>query len=173
MPQDWIKTVNQSQIKKKIRGLILKYSDKSTLSVKKLNPSFINEKARNIIPKLRKNLLNTTEVDEWEKKLNHIAPKNIKGNAILATFRLKPTIHNNDVVIQVPTFEPRITAKADVSERIPVHTNASTNTETTFELSNIVVINIPLQKDFGTEDVNLLSRFLNHPLVTEEIACSK
>jgi hypothetical protein len=76
-------------------------------------------------------------------------------------------------VIQVPTFDQRITANADVSERIQVHTNANTSTETTLELSNIVVINIPLPKDFGTEDVNFLNKFLNQPLVTEETACSK
>ena len=114
-----------------------------------------------------------TDTDEREKKLSHTAPKNIKGNAILTTFKLKPTIHNKDVVIPVPTLDQRITAKADVRERTHVQTKANTSTETTFELSNIVVINIQLQKDFGTDDVNLLSRFLNQPLVTEETACSK
>lgn len=60
-----------------------------------------------------------------------------------------------------------------MSERIHVHTKAKTRTETTFELSNIVVINIPLQKDLRTEDVNFFNRFLNQPFVTEETACSK
>lgn len=171
--QDWINIVNQSQIRKKIHGLIFKYSDKSILSVKNPNHSFIKEKARNIIPKLRKNLLNITELDEREKKLNQIAHKNIRGNAILATSKLKPTAHSNDAVIPVPTFDQRITAKADVKERIQVQTNANTRTETTLELSSIVVINIQLQKDFGTDDVNLFSKFLNHQFVTEETACSK
>ena len=111
--QDWINIVNQSQIRKKIHGLIFKYSDKSILSVKNPNHSFIKEKARNIIQKLRKNLLNITELDEREKKLNQIAHKNIRGNAILATSKLKPTAHSNDAVIPVPTFDQRITAKAD------------------------------------------------------------
>ena len=170
---DWIKVVNQSPIKKKIHGLICKYSEKSTLSVKNHNHSFIKEKARNIIQKLRKNLLNVTELEEWEKKLNHIAQININGNAILATSKLKPTAHNKEAVIQVPTFDQRITAKADVRDKIHVQTNASTSTETTFELSNIVVIRIQLQNDFGTDDVNLFNRFLNHPFVMEEIPCSK
>ena len=170
---DCINVVNQSPIRKKIHGLIFKYSDKSTISVKNPNHSFIKEKPRNIIPKLRKNLLNVTDTDEREKKLNHTAPKNINGKAILATFKLKPTIPNKEAVIPVPTLDQRITAKAAVSERTHVHTNANTSTETTFELSNIVVINIQLQKDFGTDAVNLFNRFLNHPLVTEETACSK
>ena len=91
----------------------------------------------------------------------------------MATFKLRPTIHNNEAVIHVPTFDQRITAKADVRDKIHVQTNANTRTETTFELSKIVVIKIQLQKDFGTEDVNLFSKFLNHPFVIEEIACSK
>ena len=171
--QDWIRSVNHNHIKKKIHGLNLKYSVKSMLSVKNHNHSFIKEKAKNIIPKLRKNLLNITEVDEREKKLNQIAQKNINGKAILATFRLKPTTHNNDAVIPVPTFDQRITAKAAVRERTHVHTNANTRTETTLELSSIVVINIQLQKDFGTDDVNLFNKFLNHQWVTEDTACSK
>ena len=114
-----------------------------------------------------------TEVDEREKKLNHIAQKNINGKAILATFRLKPTTHNNDAVIHVPTLDHKITANAAVRDRTHVQTNARTRTDTTFELSRIVVINIQLQKDFGTDDVNLFNKFLNHPWVTEETACSK
>jgi len=92
-----------------------------------------------------------------------MAHKNINGNAILATLKLKPTTHNNDAVIQVPTLDPKITANAAVRERTHVHTNAKTRTDTTFELSRIVVINIQLQKDFGTDDVNLFNKFLNHP----------
>lgn len=165
--------VNHNPIKKKIHGLACKYSEKATLSVKNHNHSFIKEKARNITQKLRKNLANISEVREREKKLNHIAQKNIKGNATLATFKLNHTIHNNDAVIHVPTLAHNITANADESDKIHVHTNANTSTDTTFELSNIVVINIPLQKDLNTEDVNFLSRFLNHPFVMEEMACSK
>ena len=137
------------------------------------NHSFIKEKARNIIQKLRKNLLITTSFGQRERKLSHKAHKKIKGKAILATSKLKPTAHNNEVVIHVPTFDPRITANAEVNERIHVQTKANTSTETTFELSNIVVISIQLQKDLGTDDVNIFNRFLNHPLVTEETACSK
>ena len=76
-------------------------------------------------------------------------------------------------MIHVPTLAHSITAKADVRDRIHVQTKANTSTETTFELSNIVVINIQLQKDLGTDDVNLFKRFLNHQLVTEDTACSK
>ena len=171
--QDWINAVNQSHMRKKIHGLIFKYSDKSTLSVKKPSHSFMKEKAKNTIQKLRKNLLNVTELEEREKKLNHIAQINIKGNAIFATSKLKPTAHSRDAVIHVPTLDPSITAKADVRERIHVHTNANTSTETTFELSNIVVINTQLQNDFGTDDVNFFNKFLNDQLVTDETVCSK
>ena len=171
--QDWIKIVNQSAIKKKIHGLIFKYSDISMISVKNANHSFMNEKARNIIPKLRKNLLNVTELEEREKKLNPIAQININGNAIFATSKLKPTAHSKDAVIPVPTLDHKITANADVRERIHVHTKASTSTETTFELSNIVVINTQLQNDLGTDDVNFFNKFLNHQLVTADTACSR
>ena len=170
---DWINTVSQSPIKKKIQGLKCKNSEKSTLSVKNPSHSFIKEKARNIIQKLKKNLLNITELCEREKKLNHTAPKNINGNAIFATFKLNHTIHNKDVVIHVPTLDQRITANAELSESTHVHTNANTKTETTLELSNIVVINIPLQKDFRTDDVNLFSKFLNPHFVIDDTACSR
>jgi hypothetical protein len=73
----------------------------------------------------------------------------------------------------VHTLDPRITANADVKDNIPVQTKASTNTETTFELSKIAVIKIQLQNDFKTDDVNFLSKFLNHQFVTEDTACSK
>lgn len=133
----------------------------------------MKEKARNINQKLRKNLLNTTGLGEREKKLNQIAHRNIKGKAILATSRLKPTAHNKDAVIPVPTFDPSMTANAAVRDNIHVHTKARTRTETTFELSNIVVIKIQLQKDFGTDDVNFFNKFLKPQFVTEATACSK
>lgn len=173
MLHDWITDVNHNHIKKKIRGLVFRYSEKSTLSVKNHNHSFMKEKARNIIQKLRKNFPKITELCEREKKLNHIAQINIKGNAIFATSKLKPIAHSKDAVIQVPTLDQRITANAEDNDRTQVPTNASTSTETTLELSNIVVINIPLKKDLGTDDVNFFNKFLNHPLVTEETACSK
>jgi hypothetical protein len=149
------------------------YSEKSTISVKNANQSFINEKAKNIIPKLNINLLIVTTLLQREKKLIHIAQRNTKGNANINTFRLNHTIHNTQLVNIVPILDQRITAKADVSERIHVHTNASTSTETTFELCNIVVISTQLQKDLITDEVNLFNKFLNHQLVTEETVCSK
>lgn len=170
---DWTNIVSHNHIKKKIQGLILAYSHKSTISVINHNHSFIKENARNIIPKLRKNLLIDTTFGQRERKFIHIAQANINGNAILATSKLKPTIHKSEAVIQVPTLDQRITANADVKDNIHVQTNANTKTETTFELSKIVVIKIPLQKDFNLDDVNFFSKFLNHQFVTEETACSK
>ena len=76
-------------------------------------------------------------------------------------------------MIQVPTLDPKITANADVRDSIHVQTNANTRTETTFELSNIVVIKIQLQKDFNLDEVNFFNKFLNHQFVNEETACSK
>ena len=114
-----------------------------------------------------------TTLFQREKKLIQIAQRNTNGNANISTFRLNHTIHNIQLVNIVPILDQRITANADVSERIHVHTNASTSTDTTFELCNMVVINIQLQKDFNTEDVNLFSKFLNHQLVKEETACSR
>lgn len=139
----------------------------------KANPSLINEKARNIIPKLNKNLQIASIFHQWGRKFIPTAQRNIRGKAIIETFRLRPTIHRIEDVIIVHTLDPRITAKADVSDNIPVHTKASTNTETTFELSRIVVIKIQLQNDFGTDDVNFFNRFLNHQFVIEETACSR
>lgn len=173
MVQDWTNVVSHNHIKKKIQGLILAYSLKSTISVKNDNHSFMNENAKNIIPKLRKNLLIDTTFGQRDKKFIHKAHKNINGNAIFATSRLKPTTHNKEAVIQVQTIDQRITANADVKDNIQVQTNASTKTETTFELSKIVVIKIQLQKDFNLDEVNFFNRFLNHPLVTEKTACSK
>lgn len=171
--QDCTKRVNTNQIQKKNRGLILIYSEKFTISVRNPNPSFINENAKNITPKLNINLLTITTLFQREKKLIQIAPRKIKGKAIIETFKLNHTIHRIALVIIVPTFDQRITAKADVRESIHVQTNANTKTETTFELSNIAVIRIQLQKDFSTDDVNFLSRFLNHQFVAEDTACSK
>lgn len=170
---DCTKIVNNNQIPKKNRGDILTYSAKSTISVTKANQSFIKEKAKNIIPKLNINLLAITTLFQREKKLIQIAPININGKAITDTFRLNHTTHKTELVNIVPIFDPRITANADVRERIHVHTNANINTETTFELCKMAVINIQLQKDLNTDDVNFFNKFLNHPLVTEETACSK
>ena len=170
---DCTNTVNNNHIQKKNRGLIFIYSVKSTISVKNPNQSFINEKARKITPRLNINLLTATTLSQRVKKFIPIAHKNTKGKAIVSTFKLNHTIHNIELVNIVPTLDQSITANADVNERIHVHTNANTRTDITFELCNIVVINIQLQKDLGTDDVNLFNKFLNHPLVTEETACSK
>ena len=170
---DWTNAVKNNQIQKNIHGLIWIYSVKSTISVTKANQSFIKENAKNIIPKLNINLLIAITLLQREKKLIQIAPRKIKGNAIIETFRLNHTTHKTELVIIVPILDQRITAKADVSERTHVHTKARTNTEITLELCNIVVINIQLQKDFSTDEVNFFNKFLNHPLVTEETACSK
>jgi len=170
---DCTNIVNNNPIQKNIHGLIWTYSLKSTISVTKANQSFIKEKAKKIIPRLNINLLIVTTLLRRERKFNQIAHKNIRGNAIIETFKLNHTIHKIELVIIVPILDQRITANAEVRERIPVHTNASTSTETTFELCNIVVINIQLQKDFSTDEVNFFSNFLNHQFVTEETACSK
>lgn len=114
-----------------------------------------------------------TIFDQRERKFIHIAHKNINGNAIFATSKLNHTTHKIDAVIHVPTFDHKMTANADVKDRIHVQTKAKTNTETTFELSNIIVINIQLQNDFIFEEVNLFNKFLNHQLVRDETACSK
>lgn len=154
--------MSHSQIRKKIQGLISAYFPKSTISVMNQSHSFIREKARKIIPKLRKNLLIDTTHDQREKKFIHTAHRNINGNAILATSKLKPTTHKTEDVIHVHTLDQRITASADVRDSIHVQTNANTKTETTFELSSIVVIKIQLQKDFSLDEVNFFNRFLNH-----------
>ena len=170
---DCTSIVRSNQIQKNIHGLIWTYSVKSTISVTKANQSFIKEKAKKIIPKLNKNLLIVTTLLRRVRKANQIAPKNTNGKANIETFKLNHTIHKTELVIMVPILDPRITANADVRERIHVHTNASTSTETTFELCNIVVIKIQLQKDLRTDDVNFFNKFLNHQFVTEETACSK
>ena len=170
---DCTNTVNNNHTQKKNRGLIFIYSEKSTISVTKANQSFINENAKKITQKLNKNLLIVSIFHQRAKKLVQIAQKNINGSAIIETFKLNQTIQRIEDVIIVPTLDQRITANAEVKDNIPVQTKARTKTETTFELSKIVVINIQLQKDFGTDDVNLFSKFLNHQFVTEDTACSK
>lgn len=165
--------MSHNHIKKKIHGLMSAYFPKSTISVINHNHSFINENARKIIPKLRKNLLIDTTFGQREKKFIHIAHMNINGNAIFATSKLSQTTHKTDDVIHVHTLDQRITANADVKDNTQVQTNANTKTDTTFELSKIVVIKIPLQKDFSLDEVNFFNKFLNHQLVTEETACSK
>ena len=170
---DCTNIVNNNQIQKKNQGLIFIYSDKSTISVKNASQSFINEKAKKITPRLNINLLTATTLSQRDRNPIQTAPKNTNGNAIIETFKLNHTIHSTELVNIVPILDQSITANADVSERIHVHTNANTSTETTLELCNIVVINIQLQKDLGTDDVNFFNRFLNHPLVTAETACSK
>ena len=173
MVQDWTNVVSHNHIKKKIRGLISAYSQRSTVSVINHSHSFMRENARNIIPKLRKNLLIDTIFGRWERKFIQIAHRNISGNANFATSKLSHTTHKTDDVIHVHTLDQRITAKAEVKDNIQVQTNANTKTETTFELSKIVVIKIPLQKDFNLDEVNFFKKFLNHQFVREETACSK
>lgn len=170
---DWTNAVNNNQIQKNIHGVIWTYSEKSTISVTKASQSFIKEKAKNTIPKLNINLPIITILLQREKKLIKMAPVNINGKATMETFKLNQTTHKTELVNIVPIFDPRITANADVSERIQVHTKAKTKTEITFELCNIAVIKIQLKKDLCTEDVNFFNKFLNHQLVTEETACSK
>ena len=107
-----------------------------------------------------------------ERKFIHIAHNRINGNAIIDTSKLNHTIHRIDVGIIVHTFTHKITAKAEVNDNIPVHTNASTKTDITFELCKIEVIKIQLQKDFGTDNVNFFIKFLNHQFEKPETACS-
>ena len=170
---DCTNIVSSNHIQKKNHGLIFMYSEKSTISVTKANQSFINENAKKIIPILNINLLIATTLSRRERKFIQIAPKKTNGKAIIDTFKLNHTIHNTELVSIVPILDHNITASADVSDKIHVHTNANTSTETTFELCNIVVIRIQLQKDLVIEDVNLFIRFLNHPFVIEATACSR
>jgi hypothetical protein len=143
------------------------------MSVKKFNPSFINENAKKINHKLSKNFPIASILFRRERKFTKIAHKRINGNAIKDTLKLNQTIHKIDVGIMVPIFTHRMTANADVKDNIQVQTNANTKTETTLELSKIVVINIPLQKDFNLDEVNFFKKFLNHQFVIDETACSK
>ena len=168
---DCTNKVNANQISRNIQGFI-QSKLVILISVRNINHSFMQEKARNINHKLSMNLLIATTLFQREKKLIHTAHKNIKGNAKIETSKLIPTIHKIEVGIIVPTFAHRITANADVKDKIPVHTNAKTRTDITFELCNIVVVIIQLKKDFGVDDVNFCIKFLNHPLENEETACS-
>lgn len=168
---DWTKIVNISQKRKKIRGLIHVKIDRST-SVRKLNPSFINENAKKISHKLSKNFPVASTLFQRERKFIHIAHRRINGNAIRDTLKLNQTIHKIEVGIMVPMFTQRITANAEVNDNIPVQTNANTKTDITFELCNIVVIKIQLKKDFGTDEVNFFMKFLNHQLEKPATACS-
>ncbi len=168
---DWTKIVNISQKRKKIRGLIHVKIDRST-SVRKLNPSFINENAKKISHKLSKNFPVASTLFQRERKFIHIAHRRINGNAIKDTLKLSQTIHKIEVGIMVPIFTQRITANAEVKDSIPVQTKANTKTDITFELCNIEVIKIQLRKDLGTDDVNFFIKFLNHQLENPATACS-
>ena len=107
-----------------------------------------------------------------ERKFIHTAHRNIRGKAIIDTSKLNQTIHRIDVGIIVHIFAQRITANAEVNESIHVHTKANTKIDITFELCNIVVVNIPLRKDLNEVDVNFFIKFLNHPLENHETDCS-
>ena len=102
----------------------------------------------------------------------HTAHKNIRGNAIIETFKLSHTIHRIEVGIIVQIFAQRIIANADVSESIPVQTKAKTKTDIIFELCKMVVVTIQLRKDLTDEDVNFFIKLLNHQLANHETACS-
>lgn len=168
---DCTKIVNISPKRKNNQGLIHVNIERST-SVRKSNPSFIKEKARNIRPKLNKNFPTDSTTFQRERKFIHTAHKRIKGNAIIDTLKLNQTIHNIEVGIIVPIFTQRITANAEVKDNIPVQTNANTNTDITFELCKIVVTKIQVQKDFNTDDVNFFIKFLNHQPENPATACS-
>lgn len=168
---DWTKIVNISPKRKNNQGLIHVNIERS-ISVKKLSPSFINEKAKKINHKLSKNFQIASTLFRWERKFMHIAHKRIRGNAIIDTLKLSQTIHKIEVGIIVPIFTQRITANAEVKDNIPVQTNANTNTDITFELCKMEVTKIQLQKDFRIDDVNFFIKFLNHPLENPATACS-
>ena len=168
---DCTKIVSISQKRKNNQGLIHANIERST-SVRKSNPSFIKEKAKNIKPRLNKNFPIDSTIFQRERKFIHIAHKRINGNAIIDTLKLNQTIHNIEVGIIVPIFTQRITANAEVKDNIPVQTNANTNTDITFELCKIVVTKIQVQKDFNTDDVNFFIKFLNHQPEKPATACS-
>ena len=168
---DWTKIVSISQNRKNSHGLIHVNIERS-ISVRKFNPSFINENARKINHKLSMNLPIASILFQRERKFIQIAHKRIKGKATIDTLKLSHTIHRIEVGIIVPIFTQRITANADVNDNIPVQTKANTNTDITFELCNIVVTKIHVQKDFRTVDVNFFIKFLNHQLENPATACS-
>ena len=171
MLPDCTKIVNISQKRKNNRGLIHVNIERST-SVRKFKPSFMKEKARKIIHKLSKNFHIASTLLQWERKFIHTAHKRINGNAIIDTLKLNQTIHKIEVGIIVHTFTQRITANADVNDKIPVHTNAKTKIDITFELCKIVVINIQLKNDLDEDEVNFFIKFLNHQLEKPTTACS-
>lgn len=168
---DWTKRVKANQKRKNSQGLIQLNKDRS-ISVKKFSQSFINEKAKKIRPKLSKNFPNASTLLQWVKKLTNIAQKNIKINAIIDTSKLNHTIHKIEVGIIVHIFVHNITARAEVKDKIHVHTKANTNTDITFELCKIVVIKIQLINDFDVEEVKFFIKFLNHHVENHETACS-
>ena len=167
---DCIKSVIAKPNTKKNQGLIHWNIEKSIFS-RKDNQFFIYEKAKNINHKLNKNLLTATTLFQREKKLIHIAPKNINGNAIVNTSKLNQITHRIDVESIVQTFAHNITANADINDKIPVHTNARTKTDITFELCNIDVVTIQLKKDLVTDEVNFFIRFLNHQWENDATTC--
>ena len=169
---DCTNRVNISQNKKNIQGLIQTNIEIST-SVRKLRPSFIKENPKKTKPKLNKNFPTDSTTFQRERKFIHTAHKRINGNAIMDTLKLNQTIHKIEVGIIVPIFTHRITAKAEVKDKIPVPTNANTKTDITLELCKMVVINIQLKKDLEEDDVNFFIKFLNQPFVTDETACSR
>lgn len=168
---DWTKIVNMSPKRKNSQGLIHVNIERS-ISVKKFKPFFINENAKKINHKLSKNFPMDSTLFQRERKLMHIAHKRINGKAIIDTSKLNHTIHKIEVGIIVPMFTQSMTAKAEVKDKIPVQTNAKTNTDMTFELCKIEVIKTQLQKDFRIDDVNFFIKFLNHQLENQATACS-
>ena len=132
----------------------------------------MKEKAKKISHKLNKNFPIASTLFQRERKFIQIAHKRIKGNAIIDTSKLNQTIHKIEVGIIVPIFTQRITANAEVKDNIPVQTKANTNTDMMFELCRIVVTNIHVQKDLGTDDVNFFIKFLNHHPEKPATACS-
>lgn len=168
---DWTKRVSISPNKKNNHGLIHVNIERS-ISVRNPRPFFMNEKARKIRPKLSKNFQIDSTLFRRERKFIHIAHSKINGKAIIETFKLNHTIQRIEVGIIVHIFTHRITAKAEVKDNIPVQTNANTNTDITLELWSIVVIKIPLQKDFRTDEVNFFIKFLNHQPENQATACS-
>ena len=171
MLPDCTNKVNISQKRKNNRGLIHINIERSTLVIK-VKPFFIKENAKKINPKLSRNFHTASILLQREKKFINTAHNRINGNAIIDTSKLNQTIHKIEVGIIVHIFTHRMTAKAEVKDNIPVHTNASTKTDITFELCKIVVIKIQLQNDFGTDEVNFFIKFLNHQLEKPATACS-
>lgn len=168
---DCTKSVNISQKRKNNHGLIHTNIEIST-SVRKFKPFFIKENARKIKPKLSKNFPAASILLRRERKFINTAHKRINGNAMIDTSKLNQTIHKIEVGIIVQMFTQSMTANAEVKDNIPVQTKANIKIDITFELCKIVVIRIPLQKDFGTDEVNFFIKFLNHQFEKPATACS-